>query len=147
MPAAHASFGVLVDFLCGGWGAESEPRKNRGCPSEISVLLPYTFILSIRLTFLYDIPQCLTVVGIFCDRFAKVPRLACPIIHSQGKMVGSYCASHCWAARFDSFYGCPCRCMLEHNAQFGECGVQLEEIWQEGRLCVEDMDILRNSIY
>jgi hypothetical protein len=37
--------------------------------------------------------------------------------------------------------------MLEHNAQLGECGVQLEEMGQEGRLCVEDMDILRNKIY
>jgi hypothetical protein len=54
--------------------------------------------LSMELTFLYDIPQGLTVVGIFRDRFAEVPRLACPIIHNQGKMVGSYCASHHWTA-------------------------------------------------
>jgi hypothetical protein len=49
MPAAHACVGVLVDFLCGGWGAESEPRKNRGCPSKISVFLTCIlfFILSI----------------------------------------------------------------------------------------------------
>jgi hypothetical protein len=32
MPAAHAECGVEVDFVCGGCGAESEPRKKRGWP-------------------------------------------------------------------------------------------------------------------
>ena len=83
MPAAHPSVGALVDFACGAWGAESEPRKNRGCPLKfLNFVALYFYHQSIGLTFLYDIPQSLAVVGIFCDRFAEVPRLASPIIHN-----------------------------------------------------------------
>lgn len=55
-------------------GAQSRNQgKIEDVLQNLSFIALYFYPLSIGLTFLYDIPQGLTVVGIFRDRFAEVP--------------------------------------------------------------------------
>lgn len=69
-PAAHGWSGVAVAFFDTVCGAESDPRKNRGCPGMGSECAAWKN--PGLLTLFNDGSQRFTVLGILCDRLAKV---------------------------------------------------------------------------
>lgn len=97
---------------------------------------------SSRQTFFDNILKRLSVRRILCDGLAEIPRLACPVVDSQRKMVGGDGAGNCGSAFFHSFDGCCCCRVFQHDAQTREGCVDLEEVGNEIVLCVQDVDVL-----
>ena len=82
-------------------------------------------------TFTNDVAQCLSVIGILCNRLAEVERLSGPVVYNQLEVVGCDSASDSVSALLDSLDRLSCRRMLEHDLEFWELAVDLEQVRQE----------------
>lgn len=104
IPAAQHEEGVDVDFVCGGWGAESEPRKKRGWPeiSRSKVRCQHSTsnnderVNKRLLTLLNDLPKCFAIIRVLGNRFAVVPRLPSPVVYGQCEVVCGDCTAYGW---------------------------------------------------
>ena len=94
--------------------------------SSSGYLYPYGTVE--RQTFSYDFPQCLAIIWIFSNRFAKVEGLASPVVHRQRQMMRSDRTCDGRTTRFYSLNGCPSRSMLKDNSQLGKCRVDLKQM-------------------
>ena len=94
------------------------------------------------LTFADDGSECLAVFGIFRDRFAKVERLACPIVDGEREMVGSDGARDSGTQALDGFHRF-LRCgMFQNDAQARKVPVEGLEMVEKVSFRVEDACIL-----
>ena len=86
IPAAQLDDGVEVDFVWGGCGAESEPRKKRGWP-RWGLVSTTRYNTEGRHTLAYNLPKRLPIIGIFCDGFTIIPTVSRPVIDRECEVV------------------------------------------------------------
>jgi hypothetical protein len=94
------------------------------------------------MTFFDDGSQSFTVIGILGDRFAEIPRLPCPIIYDDGKVMGSDSTSYCRPTRLHCFDGSPRCSVFENDAEPRECMVKLEQVRKKLNFGVKNVYIL-----
>lgn len=116
-PAAQGWWGDATDLDCAGCGAESDPKKNFGCPAIYAHIhsLERDRVQTIP-TLEYDIAQCFTVTWVLGNGLAVIPRLTRPIIDCHGEVMCRDRARYCTPERLDGFDRRPSCCVLEYDA-------------------------------
>jgi len=144
IPAAHPQAGVLVAFLSEGCGAESDPRKKRGCP-RMSTSVYARRENTVARTLSDDLAQCSSIIRKFRHWFAVIMRLTCPVIHRKCEVMCRYCASHCWPTHLHRLDRSSRSGMFKDDPQFRESGVDSNEMRKKGGLGIQYVDVLQSQ--